>query len=290
MARNLDLSLVRTFVTVVDRGGMTGAGRVLGLTQAAVSQQIKRLEDMLELILFEREGRGLRLTPAGERLLPHGRRLLAVNDEVWGLMTAPDFEGEIRLGVPHDIIATFVPPILKAFDQTWPRVRISMVSNTTTRLLKQLERGEIDLTLTTEETTQPGGELLLRDALVWVGAPGGRSYAREPLPLSLGDPTCMFRKAALGALAEMGRDWRSVCEVSEMEALIATIRADLAVMALLESTLPAGLEVLGPANGLPLLPGYMINLYVHPRGDAEIVDELVRHVREHFSLRAQHAA
>ena len=62
MARNIDTPLLRTFVAVAETAGMTAAANVLNLTQAAVSQQIKRLEDIFGAPLFERERKGLRLT------------------------------------------------------------------------------------------------------------------------------------------------------------------------------------------------------------------------------------
>uniref|UniRef100_UPI0013D8274A LysR family transcriptional regulator n=1 Tax=Klebsiella pneumoniae TaxID=573 RepID=UPI0013D8274A len=75
---------------------------VLHLTQGAVSQQIRRLEDLLGQSLFERDRGGLRLTSSGERLIAKARRLLALNDEIWAEMTAEVFRGRVRLGVPHD--------------------------------------------------------------------------------------------------------------------------------------------------------------------------------------------
>ncbi len=81
--RNLDTSLLRAFVAVADTAGMTAAANLLHLTQAAVSQQIKRLEEALGAQLFERDRRGLRLTNAGERLYGRAKRLLALNDEIW---------------------------------------------------------------------------------------------------------------------------------------------------------------------------------------------------------------
>jgi DNA-binding transcriptional LysR family regulator len=141
---------------------MTSAARLLNLTQAAVSQQVKRLEDAFGRRLFECDRRRLRLTPSGERLLFRAQRLLTLNDEVWALVTAPDFTGEVRLGVPHDIVAPYMPPVLKSFDQAWPGVRVSLVCSTTPKLLRALERGEVDLTLTTERDGAPHRETLLR--------------------------------------------------------------------------------------------------------------------------------
>ncbi|TIP07553.1 MAG: LysR family transcriptional regulator, partial [Mesorhizobium sp.] len=82
MFRDLDTTLVRTFVTTADKASMTAAANALNLTQGAVSQQIKRLEEILGQMLFERDRRGLRLTRSGERLLDKGRRLLRLNDEI----------------------------------------------------------------------------------------------------------------------------------------------------------------------------------------------------------------
>jgi len=84
VARNIDTALLRAFVAVAETGGMTRAGQLLNLNQAAISQQIKRLEDMFQVQLFEREKRKVYLSPEGERLLPLAQRMLETNDQVWG--------------------------------------------------------------------------------------------------------------------------------------------------------------------------------------------------------------
>ena len=104
MNRNFDITLIRTFAAVADQGSMTVAANMLHMTQGAVSQQIKRLEDMLGCALFERDRRGLRLTEAGERLLGNARRLLTLNDEIWDDMTERPVRGSVRLGVPYDLV------------------------------------------------------------------------------------------------------------------------------------------------------------------------------------------
>jgi len=290
MPRNIDTALLRAFAAVAETGGMTKAARLLNVTQAAVSQQVKRLEESFGCRLFERDRRGLRLTPSGERLLARAQRLLAVNDEVWAMMTAPDFAGEVRFGVPHDVVRPYVPPVLKHFDQAWPRVRVTLVCDTSPRLLAMLDRGEVDLTMTTEAGCGPHGEVLFANPLVWVGAKGGRAWERDPLPISTGDETCTFRPATLKALADTGRDWRTVCEVSSFEAICATIEADLAVAALVGSAVPEGLQILGERSGLPRLPVFSVNLYLARVGASDIALELARHVRDQLNNRFQRAA
>ena len=77
MARDLDLTLVRTFVLSAEHASMTVAARVLHRTQGAVSQHIKRLEEALGASLFDRGPKGLRPTPFAERFLPKARQILA---------------------------------------------------------------------------------------------------------------------------------------------------------------------------------------------------------------------
>lgn len=290
MAREIDLTLLRAFVAVAETGGMTIAGRHLNLTQAAVSQQIKRLEEQFGVELFDRRQRRLRLTSSGERLVGQAERILALNDEIWGMMTSPGFEGQVRLGVPHDIVGPFMPPILRGFSKAWPRVDVSLVCSNTPSLRRALDEGEIDLTLTTEPGTEPEGQLLLADRLVWVGAPGGDAHLRSPLPVSLGDENCAFRVAAVKALGGTGRDWRFTCAISNMSALAATLEADLAVAPLLSQTVPDGLEILGSDSGLPALPTYFINMYLAPTKPSDVALELARHISKSFAVRYPQAA
>ena len=140
MRRDIDIALLRAFVAVVETGSVTGAAALLNLTQEAVSQQLKRLEELFGTGLFERHHKRLSLKPAGERLMAHAQRLIALNDEVWSAMSAPAYEGEVRLGVPHDIVAPYLPPVLKRFDKTWPRVRVSLECTTTPLLLEFRDR------------------------------------------------------------------------------------------------------------------------------------------------------
>jgi DNA-binding transcriptional LysR family regulator len=286
MHRDIDTALLRAFVAVVETGSVTGAAVLLSLTQAAVSQQLKRLEELFGTELFERHHKRLALRPNGERLLAHAHKLIALNDEVFGAMSAPAYEGEVRLGVPHDIVGPYLPPILKRFDKAWPRVRVSLKCTTTPQLLEMVRKGKIDLTLTTELRCGAGGETLLQDDLVWAGAIDGAARSRDPLPVSLGDEKCEFRPSVLKALRGAGRDWRPVCEVSSMEPLLASIEADLSIAPLLRSTIPHYLQEVTRDPRLPRLPKFLINLYLPPVRQNEIAVELARHIRQEFAARA----
>jgi DNA-binding transcriptional LysR family regulator len=285
VTRNIDIGLLRAFLAVVETGSVTRAAQLLNLTQAAVSQQVTRLEDLFGVELFDRANRAMRTTPAGERLIAHARQMLTHNDLIWGLMSEPQFEGEVRVGVPQDLVQPDIPPILRRFDRAWPRVEVSLTAGVTSDLLQALDRGELDLTLTTEKACPEHAELLLCDPLVWVGAIGGEAHRRRPLPVALGGPSCAFRQAVVAALAAIGCDWRPMCEVSILDALKATLYADTAVAPMLLSVVPDGLAVLDAEAGLPDLPPFCINLHMRRAGRPAVADEFAQFVRQEFASR-----
>ena len=139
MSRNIDVGLLRAFVAVTETGSVTRAAHLLNLTQAAVSQQLKRLEELFGVELFDRSNRTLRTTAAGERLLAHAQTMMTMNDALWGLMSKPHYEGEVRVGVPHDVVEPNIPPVLRRFDRAWPRVQVTLTSGITVDLLAALD-------------------------------------------------------------------------------------------------------------------------------------------------------
>ena len=96
MIRNLDLTALRSFVAIADAGGVTRAAGFLNLTQSAVSMQIKRLEDMLQVDLLDRAGRKVALTAAGEQLLGYARRMLTLNDEMFSVVKTKELALKIE--------------------------------------------------------------------------------------------------------------------------------------------------------------------------------------------------
>lgn len=282
MPRNLDLAALRSFVTVADVGGVTRAAGYLNLTQSAVSMQIKRLEESLGLQLFLRAARKLALSPEGEQLLSYGRRMLALNDEALSRFTTTACEGEIRLGVPHDVVYPAIPGILKRMSQAWPCVRINLVSSFTVLMKDDFARGGFDVILTTEETPDPGAEVLGARPLVWVGAPDGSAWQRRPLRLGFKD-TCIFRPRAQAALDAAGIPWELATGGESEQAVEATVAADLAVTARMAGSIPAGTIALAADNQLPPLGEMKLALYRAARRKDEAMDMLMAELRCAYS-------
>ena len=285
MARNLDLTALRSFVAVAETGGVTKAAHQLHLTQSAVSMQLKRLEESLNQPLLDRSGRGVALTNQGELLLSYGRRMLALNDEALARMTDDAFEGEIRFGVPCDIIYPNIPSILQRFDRAFPRVRVNLYSSYTSKLKSKIESGELDLILTTEDECGPQGETVCMQRLVWVGAPGGNAFRARPLRLAF-ERDCLFRPWVQRALDERGIAWEMAVDTRATRTVEASVSADLAVHAMLESAVSPHLEPISHGGTLPDLPSTRINMYRAQNAKGALVDALEEMVRTAYGRMA----
>jgi len=281
MPRTLDLTALRSFVGVADAGGVTRAAQRLNLTQSAVSMQLKRLEESIGIGLLDRSGRAIGLTPEGEQLLIYARRMLALNDEAWGRLTHADFEGDLRVGAPYDVIYPHLPGVLQRFAVEYPRVRVQMRDMASVDLRREFAGGALDLILTTEADVDPGGETLAREHLAWIGASGGQAWRTRPVPVAA-VTQCAFRRVTFAALDAAGLEWRVVAESESSRAVDASVSADLAIQAQLAGTVTPHLEVIRHGGALPPLPVYCINMYVGEGANADLASRLAGLIRQAY--------
>lgn len=260
MIRNLDLTALRSFVAIADAGGVTRAAGFLNLTQSAVSMQIRRLEEMLGIQLLDRSARKVALTDAGEQLLTYARKMVNLNDEVFGRLTHSAHEGEIILGVPHDIVYPLIPQVMQRFSREFPKMRIILQSSFTRILRDQFSRGEIDVMLTTESDLEVGGEQLAELPLIWIGAPGGQAWRQRPLPLAY-EQACIFRQEVQATLDRAGIPWEMAVVSQNTRSVEATVSADLAVHTVLAGSEPRHVERISHGGALPDLLSMKIGLY-----------------------------
>ena len=287
MAAHLDPELLRTFVAIVDAGGFTPAAKHVHRTQSAVSMQVRRLEETLGRVLFQRDGRGVRLAPDGEALLGYARRLLKLHDEAVAALTRPDLSGRVRIGTPDDYVDRFLPDILARFARAFPRVQVDVLCETSANLRPMLAEGRLDLAVLTAGCTPGGdpGEVLRREPVVWATAERHLAHEQEPLPLALFQSGCVFRDWALAGLDGIGRPYRIAYTSASFSSILAAVTAGLAVTALCRSVLPAGVRPLGVGEGFPALPTTALTLHRGRPGSA-VVERLAGYLREGFGADA----
>lgn len=252
----LDIDLLRTFVAIAETRTLGRAATRIGRTQAAVSMQVKKLEEMLAQPLLNRTGRGVTLTLHGERLLGHARTLLRQHDAAVADLSGTGLAGTLRFGCPDDYAAAFLPEILRSFAGQHPNVFVEVVCAPTPRLLAQLHTHALDLALVSTPDAPAEPTVLRREPLVWVGNRHDQAAARAPLQLALSDPDTLDHRAACDALDAAGRPYRVAYASGSMSGLLAVVRSGQAIAVLTQAAVPADLQVLpaGEGEGLPPLP------------------------------------
>lgn len=284
--KTINTQLLKTFRVVATTGSMTQAATLLNLSQGAISQQIRKLEDLFGCKLLVRQKAGLVLTIEGDKLFSKAQKFLTLNEEIWRDMTDQNFKGRINLGVPLDLVATALPNALRLFAENHPDVDVNLVCAPTLELKQLLQNGDIDLSLLEELENSFTGEPLYMDQLVWMGAKGGLAKSKNPLPLSIASNECVFRLPTTTALDQAGLRWKRLYESNNIDAVQAMIRMDLAVGVFLKSLVPPTLEIIPFGDNFPRLPEFHITLATGQTESRELAVILAGFIARHFHYKA----
>ncbi|HYM02235.1 MAG TPA: LysR substrate-binding domain-containing protein [Stellaceae bacterium] len=283
---NLDMDVLRTFAVGMELGSFARAAERLGRSQAAVSAQLKKLEEQTGETLFKKAGRGLALTDAGEALLSYARRMLELNDEAVAAVRGAQIEGWVRLGLPQDFAEAWLPSVLGRFIRAHPRVRIEAKVERNSELVRNVIAGTLDLALVWGDGPDlPRAERLTAFPMVWIGAASedlaSLRAADAALPLVLFDQPCVFRTAGIAALDGAGISWRIAFITPSLSGLLAATAAGLGITLRTPMGLPANLTVLDPESAaLPPLPRIAVSVCAADADPAPATARLAAILRE----------
>lgn len=281
MAINLPTDLLRTFVTVAECGSVTVAGDLLGRSQPALSLQIKRLEEMLDVQLFHRGGRKLALSERGHVLFAYAEQILSSNDEAVNRLTHPSLKGHVHLGIPNEFAASFLPAVLRRYAQAHADVTVQVTCDLSVNLLTRLKAGEFDLILALQDQpTDLPTPCQWQERAVWVGTTGGQIHKQRPLPLILAPQGCVYRSRILTVLDEREIDWRVAYTSPNFSGIRAGVAAGLGITAMAQSTVTDGLKLLGALEQLPSLPDVQMQLLHSNKRCSPAAQRLIEHIAQ----------
>ncbi|MCK5873863.1 MAG: LysR family transcriptional regulator [Alcanivoracaceae bacterium] len=172
----MDTHSLQVFISVADTGSFTGAGEQLFLTQPAISKRIAQLEEQLGARLFDRIGRQIHLTEAGQALLPRARAVLREMEDISRSITnlSGRVAGKLRIGTSHHIGLHRLPPILRQFSRQYPEVQLDIHFIDSEEAWEGVLHGDLELgvvTLPPQPDPRVQQTLVWDDPLVFMAAP-----------------------------------------------------------------------------------------------------------------------
>ena len=226
---------LKTFVAVAREGTFAAAGQRIGLTQAAVSAQMKRLEEELGFTLFDRTGRSARLNRRGQQTLAQAQELIQLYGQLGSRQRAKGQAVFVSLGAIASVQQALLPQALVKFHRQWPGSRTRVVPGVSTTLLNAVDAGDLDAAMIIRPPFTLHSDLrwtpLAREPfrlLVPRGAPAGDWRA-----LLTGLPFIRYDRGSFGGrqvdrfLRANGLAVREVCELDEQEAIVRLVAAGL---------------------------------------------------------------
>ncbi|HZP77915.1 MAG TPA: LysR family transcriptional regulator [Pseudolabrys sp.] len=277
---NIPTDLLRTLIAVVDLRSFTRAAQSLGVTQPAVSAQIKRLQFLLSCDLFDKSAPGIALTQKGEAVVAHARRLLAINDEILSLSEPQQGIRRIRIGTPGDLSGPLLPWTLAKFRLRWPDVSFHLRSGIPAAQLRDLANGEFDIVIAhaLDPTVTARARHSWADHMVWCRSDVTKLDPQGPVPLVAFSEECLCYRTPMAALKQAGREGRLVLTAAGSLTLTAAVNSGLGVTAMMRSRVPFTNLTIWENPPLPPLPATYAGVFV-PEGCEdpmllELADEL----------------
>lgn len=267
---NIPTELLRTLVAVVDLRSFTKAAQSLGVTQPAVSAQIKRLQGLLGADLLDKSAPGVSLTNAGELVVNYARRLLSINDQIIDIAGPRLSTKTVRIGSTGDFTAAGIAQGLKCLRSRRPDLRFEIYNDSIDALTRDLRQGDADLGVWVSDTG-PGLDTRHHwtEPLVWVRALNTAIDAKRPVPLVSYGEDCLFTRSAIAALGQAGREAELTFTSLSMFGLGAAVQAGIGVMVLPRSLAEIPGTVIWDDSPLPKLPDIFCGIYVRDGADVE---------------------
>lgn len=247
----LDIDAVRAFSLIAELKSFTRAAQAVGMSQSAISLQLKRLEARLDVRLIERTPRSVQLTADGSSFLDRARALLAAHDHA--VAGAAATEHRLTVGISDHVAGANLAPLVARVGGFDPGLSLDLRIGLSSEIMDAFERGDLDCAIVRREAHRRGGETLLEDEFAWFAAPAFRHRPGEKLRLAMLAAPCGVRALAIRTLDKANLPWVEAFTGGGVAAIAAAVEAGLAVAPMARRIAPAGSLDVGAALQLPPL-------------------------------------
>jgi len=265
-----DIEQLRSFITAVETGSLTAAAPLRYLSQSAISEQIRKLEQSADQTLLIRSKRGVSPTLAGKKLLSHARGIVALSEAAWHDLQHIPLQAEIHLGITDYCRPEQLATILAHLSITHPQIKLRTTVGKSANIEHAWKNEEIDIAIVmrlSHESSlalKPYETLLYREDMLWAGS---QRSTDKPLPLVLLPEDCSIHQMAIKTLTQYHVPYFIQHIASGVKGIQSALDAGLGVTCINDSSLPRGFNSVGNFSTLPKLPvAEFILLNHHEKG------------------------
>ena len=283
----LDIESVRTFLAVLDHGGMTRAAEHLDLSQSSVSWKIKRLEAKVGRPLLIRDGHTIRPSFEGRNLIDDARQMVELHDRAVNRLLSPDLSGIVRVGSNEGLDASQMAGVLGRFQRQNPRAAIEFVVDRTGELMRKVDGGSIDIALIQVDTESRRTDdiSLGADHLIW--ASGRTTTFDEGIaPLVTFGENCFYRPLSEPLLSDAGIKHTVAISVQSSAGVRAAIEAGLGVGVLARRHVYGEVIEWPRSAQLPDLPHVEQVARLSPGANSDLADALLESIIDEINTNA----
>ncbi len=275
-----DLITLRSLIAIVDLGSFSAAAKQVGRSQSAVSLQMAKLEERLQVPLLERTSRRVNLTPAGETFTSYARRIIDLSDEGFAAVFSPETTEPLRIGFAEYLVPQHLHRLLSRFKKSLPKTKMELKLGVGFELYNDLNQNDLDVIVAGPEGK--GGVVLLTEPLVWVSAKNSCYDRDKHIEVVQMKAPCSYRKAALDSLNKSGMIWKESVSVNSIQGIQSAVSAGFGVSTMPRSAINSDLEIIN--EGFPKLPETSINVFWNTTNPHPLTKRFISFFKEELKL------
>jgi DNA-binding transcriptional LysR family regulator len=285
---NLDLDALRAFVKGIELGSYQLAAQHLCRSPAAISAQLKKLEQQTGCQLLRKQGRLLELTPSGELLFSHAKNMLVINDTVLLKLHQTQASGVIRFGLQEDFAEGTLQQLIAQFMLQHPNVQFQIQVDRNVNLIEKVQRQELDLALIWQQEPVIKNFYALNNNVEtkWLFCSHAHLQqvidTRASIPLVVLQQPCVLRQMAIESLEQSGLAWHIAYECNSVQALWPAVRAGIGISLRSSFQIPLDIQTI-KSEVLPQLKSLTFGLYFNSTTESvHIIQQFQQYIEQHL--------
>jgi len=265
----MDINSLRSFVLFSEYGTLNKVADAQHRTNAAISAQMKKLSNIYDIKLFEKQGRNLTLSADGIKFLDVARCILSFHDKIIGNIKESDTVITIKIGIPSDYAGEYLLKIIKHLSDSLEKIKFELLIKPSKELYELWQNNELDITIYSNKNNDKEGSLIAESQGHWFGSKHYCPKKMGIVEIALFDETCVFHQKAVQGLIKKETHYKIHSMTSDAR-IICNLVENFNIITAMSSISTTDKMVIVNDSRLPKLPKIFIKLLLSKK--LELID------------------